>query len=291
MYGTETMAEQVAQPVKETMPERGAVPILVSDEDGSVRILWEETHGGPAENGRSLCIAAPAPTRRENAAAMAESAGTSREIGRADELVRAGRGYLACKRLLDIAGALAGLVLLGPLMLAVGLVLWLREGRPVLFSQRRAGLGGKPFRMLKFRTMRNGAESVRDQVRALQDLPSGPCLKCRSDPRVTRLGRILRCWSIDELPQLFNVLAGQMSLVGPRPLPMYEVRTVTPAERMRLAVKPGLTCLWQVGGRNELPYEEWTALDALYAQNRSIWLDLLVLIKTIPAVVSRYGAF
>jgi len=199
--------------------------------------------------------------------------------------------YTVLKRAFDLVLSAVAVIILMPLLASVAVALLLAQGRPILFRQKRAGLAGKPFWMLKFRTMVNGAEACLPDVAAVQDLPSGPCFKSTRDPRVTRFGRILRKWSIDELPQLFNVLAGHMSLVGPRPLPLYEVNTATQFERIRLSVKPGITCLWQIAGRNEVPYDEWMMLDALYVRHRSLWLDMLILLKTIPAVLCRRGAF
>ena len=145
--------------------------------------------------------------------------------------------------------------------------------------------------MYKLRTMYDGAEDDKVLFRHLNSLPTGPCFKMKGDPRVTPVGRWLRRSSIDELPQLWNVLRGDMRLVGPRPLPLDEVRTDTPLEKLRFAVKPGITCLWQVSGRTEIPYDEWLALDVWYIRNRSLSLDLQILVKTIPAVLSAHGAY
>ncbi len=199
--------------------------------------------------------------------------------------------YLAGKRMLDIVlGSLLILVSL-PLMAAAAVAVKLTSPGPVLFRQNRAGLKARPFTMYKFRSMRAGAERDRWRLLNLNELADGPCFKIRQDPRLTRVGRFLRSTSIDELPQLFNVLAGHMSLVGPRPLPLEEISAATPGERRRLLVKPGLTCLWQISGRCEIPYSEWMLLDLCYIQNRSLWLDVQILLRTIPAVLSRRGAF
>jgi lipopolysaccharide/colanic/teichoic acid biosynthesis glycosyltransferase len=144
--------------------------------------------------------------------------------------------------------------------------------------------------MYKFRSMRNGAADERQLLNGWNDLCEGPCFKLRNDPRLTPVGRFLRQSSIDELPQLFNVLRGEMTLVGPRPLPLDEVCTGTPAERKRLSIKPGLTCLWQISGRCEIPYREWMLLDLYYIEHKSLLLDLEILVKTVPAVLSRRGA-
>jgi exopolysaccharide biosynthesis polyprenyl glycosylphosphotransferase len=203
-----------------------------------------------------------------------------REPGRLSRLV---------KTIMDRVLAAAGLVVCLPLFVAVAVAIRAGMGGPVLFVQRRGGLNGRAFPMIKFRTMRVGAEQERDALLAQNEL-DGPAFKVRNDPRVTRLGRFLRSTSIDELPQLANVLIGHMSLVGPRPLPLVETRALTGAERRRLSMRPGLTCLWQIGGRSNLPFKEWMALDLKYIDEWSLPLDLTILLRTIPALVSRRGA-
>jgi len=183
--------------------------------------------------------------------------------------------------------AAALIVLFAPVMLLIALAV--RLGGPVLYVQRRGGLYGHPFSMLKFRTMRVGADQERAALDGRNEM-DGPVFKMRDDPRVTRLGRILRRTSLDELPQLFNVLAGQMSIVGPRPLPVDETRALTGRHRRRLSIRPGLTCLWQVSGRNDLTFAEWMALDLEYVDRWTLWLDVAILLRTIPAIVSRRGA-
>jgi exopolysaccharide biosynthesis polyprenyl glycosylphosphotransferase len=182
-------------------------------------------------------------------------------------------------------------VLTLPLMGLIALAIRLTSPGPVLFRQQRSGLHGRPFNMLKFRTMVTNAEQLKQELEALNEM-SGPVFKLSNDPRVTRVGRFLRRWSLDELPQLFNVLRGEMSLVGPRPLPVAEVeRFDDPADRRRLSVKPGLTCLWQVGGRNEVRcFKDWVRLDLEYIDHWSLWLDLKILARTIPAVLRGTGA-
>ena len=194
---------------------------------------------------------------------------------------------------LDFFGALALLTILTvvPILPLAALLVKLTSPGPILFRQRRAGLNGRPFEMLKFRSMGTNAEQLKQELAALNEM-SGPVFKITNDPRVTPAGRFLRKWSIDELPQLFNVLRGEMSLVGPRPLPVDEVaRFDDPAHRRRLSVKPGLTCLWQVSGRNNVSdFREWVRLDLEYIDNWSFWLDLRILIRTIPAVFTGAGA-
>jgi lipopolysaccharide/colanic/teichoic acid biosynthesis glycosyltransferase len=162
-------------------------------------------------------------------------------------------------------------------------------GRPVIFAADRAGLNGRAFRMYKFRTMKLGAEADRAGLEAANEM-SGPVFKIASDPRVTPLGRFLRKYSLDELPQLFNVLTGSMSLVGPRPLPVGEQEQIRGWQRRRLSMKPGVTGLWQVSGRSGINFEEWMALDLQYVDEWSLLLDLQVLLRTIPAVLVGRGA-
>jgi exopolysaccharide biosynthesis polyprenyl glycosylphosphotransferase len=195
------------------------------------------------------------------------------------------------KRALDIAGALVFLLLFGWLFLVFALLVKRSSPGPVLFRQKRCGLRGEPFTMLKFRTMFTDAEERKHELERLNEM-TGPVFKLSNDPRVTRIGRFLRRYSIDEWPQMFNVLRGEMSLVGPRPLPVDEVKRFDDlAHRRRLSVKPGLTCLWQVSGRNNVrDFRDWVRLDLEYIDNWSIWLDLKILFRTIPVVLVGTGA-
>jgi len=198
---------------------------------------------------------------------------------------------LASKRVIDFTLALIGLILLSPLLLAVALAIRMTSTGPAIFCQMRCGKHGRPFRMFKFRSMYTNAEQRRHELEAFNQM-SGPVFKLENDPRVTPLGRVLRKYSVDELPQLINVLTGQMSLVGPRPLPTYEVENfANPAQRRRLSVKPGITCLWQISGRNDVrEFQTWVKLDLEYIDNWSIWLDLRILLQTLPAVLLGAGA-
>jgi len=196
--------------------------------------------------------------------------------------------YQSAKRVCDLVGALALLALLSPILVATFLVLLVTtRGRPI-FRQQRLGHCGRPFAMYKFRTMVLDAAARQHEVPNEKD---GPIFKNRRDPRITRIGRFLRSASIDELPQLFNVLAGQMSLVGPRPPVAKEVAQYKPWQRRRLAVKPGLTCLWQVSGRCEIGFEDWVRMDLWYLENQGFWTDLKLLLKTPGSVLSRRGAY
>jgi len=196
--------------------------------------------------------------------------------------------YVVVKRLIDIVGSIALLVALSPVLLITYLALYITtKGRPI-FVQQRVGECGRVFRMFKFRTMCLDAQ-VR-QVAVVNEM-DGPVFKNRLDPRITRLGRILRQFSIDELPQLLNVLLGDMSLVGPRPPIMSEVVKYEAWQRERLSVKPGLTCLWQVSGRNEIGFEDWMRMDIWYVENQTLLTDLKLLVLTPWVVISRKGAY
>jgi lipopolysaccharide/colanic/teichoic acid biosynthesis glycosyltransferase len=197
-------------------------------------------------------------------------------------------GYRVAKRAIDLAGALALLTLLSPLMLVTFFVLLLTTRGKPLFRQVRLGWQGRPFAMYKFRTMVVDAEQRRHEV---HNEKSGPVFKNRRDPRITRIGRILRKTSIDETPQLFSVLAGHMSLVGPRPPLASEVARYEPWQRRRLAVRPGLTCLWQISGRSEIGFEDWVRMDLWYLRNQSLRTDLALLVKTPWTVLTGRGAY
>jgi exopolysaccharide biosynthesis polyprenyl glycosylphosphotransferase len=196
---------------------------------------------------------------------------------------------LGLKRALDVVVSASLLVLLAPFLATIALLIRLDSEGPAIFVQQRCGLRGRRFPFLKFRTMYPDAEARLREVRRLNEI-SGPVFKMRDDPRVTRLGRVLRKYSIDELPQLANVLLGHMSLVGPRPPVPAEVERYELDHHGRLSMRPGLTGLWQVSGRNQIPFEEWVKLDLEYIQNWSPMLDLRILLATLPAVLSARGA-
>jgi lipopolysaccharide/colanic/teichoic acid biosynthesis glycosyltransferase len=195
----------------------------------------------------------------------------------------------AWKRALDIVGASVGLMLLLPLFGAIALSIKCTSRGPILFKQERSGRGGKPFLMYKFRTMVYDAEVRKAELMALNE-QDGPAFKIKKDPRVTGVGRVLRTTSLDELPQLWNVLRGEMSLVGPRPLPCAESEACAVWLRRRLDVTPGLTCLWQVRGRCSVSFADWVRMDLQYIRSRSLWQDLKLLVLTVPVVVLRKGA-
>jgi exopolysaccharide biosynthesis polyprenyl glycosylphosphotransferase len=198
---------------------------------------------------------------------------------------------LVTKRILDVTGAFVLLILTLPLMLLLALFIRATSSGAVIFSQNRSGLHGRSFRMYKFRTMVTNAEQARAELGDVNEM-SGPVFKVRNDPRVTPLGRLLRRTSLDELPQLWNVIRGEMSLVGPRPLPLYETANFGDvAQRRRMSVRPGLTCLWQIRGRNHInDFKDWVRLDLEYIDRWSLWLDLKILLRTVPVVLFGWGA-
>ncbi|MCA9705240.1 MAG: sugar transferase [Myxococcales bacterium] len=196
---------------------------------------------------------------------------------------------LAAKRMLDFCGALFGIILTSPVMLAAAIAIRVTDPGPVLFRQVRAGRNGRTFTMLKFRSMVMDAEKRKAELMHLNEM-DGPVFKITHDPRITAVGRFIRKTSIDELPQLFNILLGDMSLVGPRPPLPSEVEQYKGWQRRRLSVKPGLTGMWQVSGRNQIDFEEWMQMDLDYIDNWSLWLDIKIILKTVPAVVLRSGA-
>jgi exopolysaccharide biosynthesis polyprenyl glycosylphosphotransferase len=201
------------------------------------------------------------------------------------------RGWpVLVKRVFDFVGALTLLILFSPLLLIVAVLLKLSSDGPIFFRQERIGYNKRRFRIYKFRTMVQGAEQILCQLEELNEV-SGPVFKIKNDPRITPLGKFLRRSSIDELPQLFNVLLGDMSLVGPRPMAVRDYQGFNEDwQRRRFSLRPGMTCLWQVNGRSSITFEQWMKLDLQYMDEWSLWLDLKILVRTIPAVFSGSGA-
>jgi len=195
-------------------------------------------------------------------------------------------GFL--KRAMDVVGATLGMFILSPFLLAIAIAIKVDTRGPVFFRQPRIGLRGRRFEMLKFRSMVNDAERIKDDLRQLNEADGG-LFKITDDPRITRVGHFLRKTSLDELPQLFNVISGDMSLVGPRPLVPDEDALIEGWERRRLAVRPGMTGLWQIFGSSRIPMDEMVKIDYLYGANWSIWLDLKILLRTVPYVLRRRG--
>jgi exopolysaccharide biosynthesis polyprenyl glycosylphosphotransferase len=198
---------------------------------------------------------------------------------------------LMAKRVIDVCGSMMLLLATAPLLLLAALLIKLDSPGPILFRQERVGLNKRRFALIKFRTMGTDAERQQTLMESLNEA-DGPVFKIKKDPRVTRVGRFLRRFSIDELPQLFNVLKGEMSLVGPRPLPVRDAeRMVVQWHKRRFSMKPGLTCLWQVNGRSDVNFDHWVRLDLQYIDNWSLEMDLKILLKTIPTVLKGAGAY
>ena len=196
------------------------------------------------------------------------------------------------KRALDLSGALAALCLFAPVFVVTALLIKLEDHGPVFFCQPRVGAGGRLFRMWKFRSMRVDAEQIKDQLLAAnQHGQAGVTFKMQNDPRVTRIGKWIRKLSIDEFPQFYNVLRGEMSLVGPRPPLSREVAAYKASHLRRLRVKPGITCLWQIGGRADIDFEGQVRLDLEYIRSSSALYDIVILLKTLPAVIFGKGAY
>ncbi len=194
------------------------------------------------------------------------------------------------KRILDFAISLIATIVLSPVLLFAALLIKITSPGPIFFVQRRVGLHKRPLNVYKFRTMEVNAETRIHEIEHLNEV-RGPVFKIKNDPRITSFGKLLRKTSIDELPQLFNVLRGEMSLVGPRPLPFRDYEGFNEDwQRRRFSVKPGITCLWQVGGRSSIPFQEWMELDLQYIEKWSLWLDVRILLRTIPAVIRGSGA-
>jgi lipopolysaccharide/colanic/teichoic acid biosynthesis glycosyltransferase len=204
--------------------------------------------------------------------------------------LRAQRGTEAFKRAFDVVAAIAGLLLFLPLLPFLAIVTRLESAGPLLFRQTRIGRDGRPFTCYKIRSMVQDAEGLKQKYAHLNEA-DGAAFKIRQDPRITRVGRFVRRSSLDEFPQLLNVLRGDMSIVGPRPQIPAEVAEYEEHHKARLLVKPGITCLWQVSGRNDVDFEEWMRLDREYVERRSLALDFSILLRTLPAVIHRRGAY
>ena len=198
--------------------------------------------------------------------------------------------YHICKRIMDVVCSAAALAVLSPIFLAVAVAIKLEDKGPVIFTQNRTGKDGKVFRMYKFRSMYVDAEKRRSELLARNEA-DGPLFKIADDPRVTKVGRFIRRTSIDELPQLVNILKGEMSIVGPRPLVTYEQNQCTEYQAQRLLVKPGLTCIWQVSGRSDPSFDELIEMDLEYIRNQSLWLDIKLILKTVVVVFTHKGAY
>ena len=201
------------------------------------------------------------------------------------------KGAYLVKRVLDVVASAILLVLLMPVFFAVAVAIRLEDPGPILFKQKRVGRWGTLFTMWKFRSMYTDAEERKKELMAQNEMEGGVIFKMKDDPRVTKVGRIIRKTSIDELPQLWNVLKGDMSLVGPRPPVPQEVDEYSLSDRRRLEVIPGITCIWQVSGRSDIPFDQQVELDVQYIQSQSFWSDIKILLKTVPALLFGTGAY
>lgn len=197
--------------------------------------------------------------------------------------------YKVSKRALDVIASFLGLVILSPILLIVAILIKLESKGPAIFAQSRIGLNGKEFKMYKFRSMVQNAEELKEKL-AKQNEMSGPMFKMKNDPRVTKVGKFIRKTSIDELPQLLNILKGDMTLVGPRPSLPREVEKFESWMLKRLEVKPGLTCYWQVSGRNNIDFYEWMKLDLKYVNDMGFWLDIKLIFKTVAVLFGDKNA-
>ena len=198
--------------------------------------------------------------------------------------------YRVGKRFFDIVLCLAAMFLLIIVAIPISIATWLEDGFPVFFTQERTGWNGKVFRMYKFRSMCRNAQQMHFQMLEQNEL-DGPAFKMKEDPRITKVGKFLRKTSLDELPQIINILKGEMSIVGPRPLPTYEAEKCNSYQKQRTLVKPGLTCYWQCMGRDDIPFDEWIELDLKYIREAILWTDLKIIFMTFGAVVRKEGAY
>jgi exopolysaccharide biosynthesis polyprenyl glycosylphosphotransferase len=206
--------------------------------------------------------------------------------------MRLSRSVRVLKRAVDIVVASAGLLVLSPLLAVVAIAIRVDSPGPIFFRQRRHGRGGSEFKIVKFRTMVADAEAQRLAMSHMNEMEgAGPLFKMANDPRITKVGAFLRKTSLDELPQLWNVLRGEMSLVGPRPFVVHESEQITGWAGRRLDTTPGITGLWQVLGRNDIPFDEMVKLDYVYVTNWSLWWDIKILVQTLPTVLKRQGAY
>ena len=211
---------------------------------------------------------------------------------REDERIQPKEGpiYLFFKRAMDIIGSLCGIILLSPLLIIVALAIKIEDPKgSIFFSQQRCGKDNKLFPMYKFRSMVSNAEELLEELMEHNEM-DGPVFKIKDDPRITRVGKFIRKTSIDELPQLFNIFMGHMSIVGPRPAIPHEVEEYNDYQRQRLLVKPGLTCIWQVSGRNSIGFDEWMEMDLEYIEKRNLWMDIKLIFKTVGVLFGDENA-
>lgn len=226
---------------------------------------------------------------RGNPTAYSEIEYVTTGIEQAAVTVNKSVAYRVVKRIFDVVVSIIAFILLSPVFLITAIAIKLEDDGRVIFTQKRTGLNGEIFEMYKFRSMCKDAPSMHQDLLKFNEL-DGPAFKMKDDPRVTKVGRFIRRTSIDELPQLINIIKGEMSIVGPRPLPVYEQDQCNSYQDQRLSVKPGLTCYWQVNGRSEIPFDEWIEMDLKYIREASVWTDLCIIAKTFGAVISGRGA-
>jgi len=258
---------------------------------GSELGIWPVPEGATpevVEAGTVHVLRAPAETLGVIPEVLGERTAVADE--RLPGLLGATAWQLFAKRAIDVLGSVVLLLLMLPVLLATALAIRLSSPGPALFTQDRIGKDGRTFRIIKFRSMHAGAHEAKTALAHLNEATS-PAFKLRSDPRITRVGRVIRRLSIDEIPQLLNVLRGDMSLVGPRPPLPEEYETYGPRERQRLSVVPGLTCIWQVSGRSDVDFATWVDMDLEYIEQWTVRRDLQLLLKTIPAVLTGRGAY
>lgn len=217
---------------------------------------------------------------------------TEREasVNYAEIVAKKNPAYFFGKRFFDITLSAFALVIFLPVFVIVSILIMKEDGTPVFFVQERNGLNDKVFKMYKFRSMCKNAPELHKELLKQNEL-DGPAFKMKDDPRITKIGKFIRKTSIDELPQLFNIIKGDMSIVGPRPLPTYETAALTEYQRQRLLVKPGLTCYWQCSGRNNIEFSEWMELDMKYIRDASLWIDFKIIFMTIISVLKSNGAY
>jgi lipopolysaccharide/colanic/teichoic acid biosynthesis glycosyltransferase len=268
-------------------------------------VLPETPAVGAWKVAEDLCDLLPAGKRRPECDVYAYPSDPDQteinSVGRVDEVEEGQREVRpmhalfvqplpALKRSIDVLASGTALILAAPFLLLVALAVKVTSPGPIFYGQQRDGRGGRRFRIYKFRTMVVNAEAIQAELRAKSE-QDGPAFKLKNDPRVTPIGRLLRRTCIDELPQLFNVLKGDMSIVGPRPMCSKEARHCSPWERRRLDVTPGLTCTWQVFGGTKVTFTEWMRMDLRYIRSRSLWTDLRLIVLTVPSVIRRDGVY
>lgn len=278
----------------------GRIAVLLPDtpSEGAWKVatdLSEVYPPGPTRPECDVLVYPPHRKLRDDDSIRDEASDAATELAADEESIEApnsefffAQGTPCWKRAIDILGAMVGLVIAAPVVLTAAAAIKATSRGPAFFVQKREGLGGRVFPMWKLRTMHQGADDLKEQLLEMSQ-QDGPAFKMRKDPRTTRLGRLLRWTSVDELPQFWNVLRGEMSLVGPRPLPVAESQACDTWHRRRLTVNPGMTCTWQVSGRGSVSFDDWVRMDLQYARTRSVWQDVKLIVLTLPALLFHRG--